>query len=412
LNNHPQKKSPSLVLTNTAREQFKHHHLTKAEVLAIIKNKTNAIKLANGQFQFTNNGNHNSNTVITVGFLPQKNQVVITNIDVIDLVPTPQAEPLPNPFVEQEQEGAPPPVIVFTNHAKEVLLNEFLDHRTIEHLMENPDKKQNEDDEKVRFIGWADGDKIHVIAKFLPKEHKWLVITVEVRYQHDANPSADIFEFDGEPTDEHPGVSFTNHALERMKLRNIYRYEVKETILNSERTIEQEDDKVKFISKEFSLNRSYQVIAKLLPEENKWLVISAWIRGEEDDGSLSTWTPQPKKQTSASGPPIIVFTKHMRKQMKRERIAGSHIEQAVLDPQESFTEKDGKVRFKGQSNKSGNDLYVIGKFLPQENKWLVITAYHKSSGATINYIILFILFVITVVAVAYIIVNRSSLNLF
>jgi hypothetical protein len=423
LNYHPPtKKSPSLVLTNTAREQFKHHHLTKEMVLDIMKNRTDKIKLANGQFQFTGS-DHNSNTYITVGFLPQKNQWVITNIHVIDPVFTIQAEPPPDPVVEPEQEDTSPPAIVFTNHAEEVLFKEFLDRRTIEHLIHHPDKQQNEDDEKVRFIGWADGDKIHVIAKFLLKEYKWLVITVEVRYQHDPNPSADIFEFDGEPTDEHSGVTFTKHALERMKLRNIYRYEVKQTILNPEKTFEQQDDKVKFVSKEFSLNRSYQVIARLLPEENTWLVISAWIRGEEDDGSLSTWQPQSQRQISASGLPRIVFTNRVRERMKREGMEGSHIEQAIIDPQARFTEKDGKVRFKGQSNKTGKDFYVISKFLAGENKWLVITAYYRSSfkpsyksdhtsnGANISYVIIFILFIILVMVVA-LILYLSSLDTF
>jgi|GEM_PF-2446170 len=388
-----------------------------------MKNRANAIKLANGQLQFIGSDNHNSNTSITVGFLPQKNQWVITNIHVTTPVFTIQPEPLLDLVVEEEQSDTPPPAIVFTNHAKEVLNREFLDHRIIEYLMRYPDKQQNEDDEKVRFIGWADGDKIHVIAKFLPKEHKWLVITVEVRYQHDPNPSADIFDFDGEPTDEHAGVTFTAHALERMKLRNIYRYEVKETILNPEKTFEDEDDKVKFIGKELSLNRSNHVVAKFLPEENKWLVISAWVRGEEDDGSLSTWEPPSQKQTSASGLPRIVFTKHMRERMTREGINSSHIEQAILDPQARFDEEDGKVRFKGQSNENGQEFYVIGKFLPQENKWLVITAYYKaksykptryygSNETNISYFVLFILFVLLVVVIAGIILYRGSWGIF
>lgn len=377
-----------------------------------MKIRTDSIRLADGQYQF-NGSDHNPNTYITAGFLPQKKQWVITHIDVIDPVPTIQPESLPDPFIEQEQDTAAPPEIVFTNHAKKVLNDEFLDHRTIEHLMQHPDKEQDEDDGKVRFIGWADGDKIHVIAKFLPKENKWLVITVEVRYQHDPNPSADIFEFDGEPTDEHPGVTFTAHALERMKLRNIYRYEIKDTILASETALEQDDDKVKFISKEFSLNRSYHVVATFLEEENKWLVISAWIRGEEDDGSLSTWEPQPQKQTSASGIPRIVFTKHMRERMEREGIEGDHIEQAILDPQHRRNEKDGKVRFKGQF-KNGKELYVIGKFIPHENKWLAITAYYKSGYksryqprynsnqssyvANISYVFMIVLVIIIVIA--------------
>lgn len=245
-----------------------------------MKNRTDSIRLADGQYQF-NGSDHNPNTYITSGYLPHKKQWVITNIDVIDPVPTTQPEPPPDPFIEQKQDTVAPPEIVFTKHAKKVLNDEFLDHRTIEYLMQHPDKEQDEEDGKVRFIGWADGDKIHIIATFLP-------------------------------------------------------------------------------------------------DENKWRVISAWIRGEEDDGSLSTWQPQSQSQPSASGIPRIVFTKHMRERMEREGIDGDHIEQAILDPQHRRNEKDGKVRFKGPFN-NGKELYVIGKFIQEENKWLVITAYYKSS---------------------------------
>lgn len=386
---HPTKKSPSLVLTNNAREQVTLHQLTKKMVLDIMKTPTDRIKLADGQFQFTGN-DEDCNIYITVGFVPEKEQWVISNIDVIAIEPEPQPV-----FIEE----TPPPAIVFTNHAKQVLNREFLDHRTIEHLMRNPDKEQDEDDEKVRFIGWADGDKIHVIAKFLPDENKWLVITVEVRYQHDPNPSADIFEFDGEPTDEHPGITFTTHALERMKLRNIYRYEVKETILNPEKTFEEEDDKVKFISKEFSLNRSYHVVGRFLPDENKWLVISPWIRGEEDDGSLSTWQPEYQKTTS-DGLPRIALTKNVRQRMKEEGIERSHIEDAIRSPQGTSREKGGKLVFTGEAN--GKTIYVVCKYLPNENKWLVITTYTNADESNFAYIILIGLLGIIVVVAGFI----------
>lgn len=367
-----------------------------------MKNRTDAIKLADGQFQFAGS-DQNSNILITAGYLAPKKQWVITQIDVKDTVFVIPSQSPPHPAVGQEHYDTTSPTIVFTNHAKKVLNREFLDHRIIEQLIRNPDKKQSEDDGKIRFMGWVDGDNIHTIAKFLEDENKWLVITIEMRNQQESspNPIVDLFPFDGEPTDEHPGITFTSHALERMKLRSIYKYEVKNTILDPDKTIEDQDDKVKFIGKELSLNRAYHVVAKFLPEDNKWLVISVWVRGEEDDGSLSTWKPPAHSQTS-SGLPRIVFTKHMRQRMERHGIDGSHIEQAILDPQEKFTQSDGKVKFKKRSNETGKVIDVIAKFLPEENKWLVITAYYKSSQksnqATIIFIILLILVVIIVAA--------------
>ena len=148
-----------------------------------------------------------------------------------------------------------------------------------------------------------------------------------------------------------------------------------------EKTYDDEDEKVKFIGKELSLNRAIHVIGKFLPEENKWLVISAWIRGEEDDGSLSTWQPPRKKSASAGGHPRVAFTKHVRKWMKQQRVNESDIEKIVLEPQKTFNEKDGKVKFIGRTINQSKTIHVIGKFIEKENKWLVITAWmarHKS----------------------------------
>lgn len=367
----PAKKRPALTITSTAREQAKHYGVTKAMVLDVMKNKTNTIRLDNGLFKFTGSPRY-PNTHITVGFSSQKQKWVITSFQIVESVPKPAPKQPPEAIVKRDQRDTSLPTVIFTNHSKEMIKRESLDYQIIEHIIQYPDSKQYEDDEKIRFIGKVHGSNLNVIAKFLPKERKWLVITVELRYKHESEPLADISSFDGEPTDEHPGVMFTTHALERMALRKIYPDEVKQTILYPQKTFEHEEGKVKFIGKELSLHRAIHVVGRFIPEENKWLTISTWIRGEEDDGSLSTWKPQRKQ--SANGHPQIVFTNNMRKWMQREHMNQSHIEQIILNPYKMLKEKDGTVKFIGKTMPNSRIIHVIGKFLPQENKWLVITA--------------------------------------
>ena len=385
----PAKKPPALKLTSTAIEQVKQYRLSKEAVMDVMKNRTDTIKLDNGQFQFTGSDRY-PNTYITAGFLPQKHQWVITHIQIMDVVsppelepsPPPKPEPPPKPVVKTDQRDTSPPAIIFTNHAKEILRSEFLDHRIVEHIIQYPDKKEYDDNEKIRFIGKSHGDKLHIIAKYLPKEHKWLVITIELRHKHEPVPLADISTFDGEPTEQHPGIMFTNHALERMALRSIFPDEVKQTIIYPRETFDDEEGKVKFIGKELTLNRAVHVIGRFVPEEDKWLVISTWVRGEEDDGSLSTW--KPKHAKPSSGHARIAFTNHVREWMKRERVNARDIERAILDPYRTFKEEDNKVKFLGNRTTQGHAITVIGKLLPEEDKWLVITAWksHQSRNNT------------------------------
>ncbi len=78
---------------------------------------------------------------------------------------------------------------------------------------------------------------------------------------------------------------FTNHAEHRLKDRSLKADCVYQTIHqpNYKKKIDQE--KIKFIAE---INkREYHVIATHLHQENKWLVISNWVRGEEDPVPLS-----------------------------------------------------------------------------------------------------------------------------
>ncbi len=80
---------------------------------------------------------------------------------------------------------------------------------------------------------------------------------------------------------------FSKHALERMEGRTISREMVRLTLANPDKTFPvqenakdfQDSPKIKFIKTIHG--RQTQVIASLLPDK-KWLIISVWIRGEED----------------------------------------------------------------------------------------------------------------------------------
>ena len=75
-------------------------------------------------------------------------------------------------------------------------------------------------------------------------------------------------------------IILSKHALERAKLRNIELSAIEQIILNPEQKINLRDGKFKFIKN--LNNRRYQIVAADIKKENKWLVISVWVRGEDD----------------------------------------------------------------------------------------------------------------------------------
>ncbi len=80
---------------------------------------------------------------------------------------------------------------------------------------------------------------------------------------------------------------FTNHALARLSKRSMTKKNVYLTVtqpdqkfISQEETREGDQETVKFVK---TVNqRNYQVVAQFLAKENKWLIISVWVRGEED----------------------------------------------------------------------------------------------------------------------------------
>ncbi|MFN8377718.1 MAG: DUF4258 domain-containing protein [Anaerolineae bacterium] len=78
-------------------------------------------------------------------------------------------------------------------------------------------------------------------------------------------------------------IEFTKHAHERMQLRVITEDMVVKAIRKPDKTYLEDDGDTKFIRKVDGAN--LQVICKPLPDEDKWLVKSAWVRGEDDYGN-------------------------------------------------------------------------------------------------------------------------------
>lgn len=85
---------------------------------------------------------------------------------------------------------------------------------------------------------------------------------------------------------EYQGFIFTKHAIERSQKRSISQHDVVQVLKYPE--ITQPTDKpanLKFIKTVG--DRPIHVVATLLPREKKWLVVSVWVRGEDDQPSLA-----------------------------------------------------------------------------------------------------------------------------
>lgn len=77
---------------------------------------------------------------------------------------------------------------------------------------------------------------------------------------------------------------FTTHALERMSDRSISPHAVWQVISAPEKTKSSGEGAKKYI-KTLS-ERKYHIVAKYLAQEQKYLVISVWVRGEDDKVSF------------------------------------------------------------------------------------------------------------------------------
>jgi len=79
-------------------------------------------------------------------------------------------------------------------------------------------------------------------------------------------------------------IIFTKHALERLAARHIDKQDIIETLQYPQRFKSQPDGKRKFIK--YINGRHLQAVATHIPSEDKWIVVSVWVRGEQDQESL------------------------------------------------------------------------------------------------------------------------------
>lgn len=79
---------------------------------------------------------------------------------------------------------------------------------------------------------------------------------------------------------EYKNLVFTKHAEDRLKDRWITVDAIYDTVNHPDHSKQQLEQKTKFIK--WVKQRQVQVVATFLPDQKKWLVISVWVRGEED----------------------------------------------------------------------------------------------------------------------------------
>ena len=73
---------------------------------------------------------------------------------------------------------------------------------------------------------------------------------------------------------------YTHHARARINSRALSKTGVEDTIARPDKKFPTGEQEYKFIKQQGT--RRYHVVAKYLPDQKAWLVISAWVRGEED----------------------------------------------------------------------------------------------------------------------------------
>lgn len=77
-----------------------------------------------------------------------------------------------------------------------------------------------------------------------------------------------------------PKIVLSKHALERARSRQMELYAIEQLILYPDHKKDLGESKFKF--QKIVKNRNYQAVATWLAKENKWLIISVWVRGEDD----------------------------------------------------------------------------------------------------------------------------------
>lgn len=77
---------------------------------------------------------------------------------------------------------------------------------------------------------------------------------------------------------------FTKHALERLGDRSISMDAIWQTVSHPDKKFKNDGNSTKFIKTVGG--RKVHTVATYLNKENKWLVVSVWVRGEDDKQPL------------------------------------------------------------------------------------------------------------------------------
>jgi len=83
---------------------------------------------------------------------------------------------------------------------------------------------------------------------------------------------------------EYKNLIFTEHAMQRMRRRRISQDAVVQVVRKPQVTESEDNGNKRFVR--VVKDRNYHVIAKYLTDEKRWLIVSAWVRGEDDPEPL------------------------------------------------------------------------------------------------------------------------------
>lgn len=82
-------------------------------------------------------------------------------------------------------------------------------------------------------------------------------------------------------------IVLSKHVEERMAVRRVSRDLIDKTVYQADSSKLEDDGDTKFVKT--IDKREIQVIAKPLDDENKWLIKTVWVEGENDPNLIWKW---------------------------------------------------------------------------------------------------------------------------
>lgn len=79
---------------------------------------------------------------------------------------------------------------------------------------------------------------------------------------------------------EYKNVIFTDHAIQRLKRRRISQDMAVDAVRKPDRKQAEDDEKTRFVRE--IKGRNVQIVATYLKDEQQWMVVTGWVRGEDD----------------------------------------------------------------------------------------------------------------------------------